>query len=660
MFLKTEWKNKHRAWKIIVADNGSTDGTRKLVEQVKSEHNDHVEYFFIKEPGRGNALKEVVRCFESLIYLYLDADIPIPPNELPLLLKPLETNNADLAIGKRIGNRPFKRRVLTKGLKLINYILFGLDIFDSQCGIKGFNRAAKKIFLYTCEESGYFLDTEFLVQATRNNIRLTEIPIHWIEQRYLHRTSKVRLLHDSLKAFRALKGLTYRLYPNIIKSLVLFLVTGLTMVTLFYIHAKNVALPIGYPVSEQVPYFTEKVIIFAVLFSLSFILVALSSRFIKKMPKNLVISIVLFIFIIISTIAITTPPTRSQDIYWNLLLAKGFSEYGLNPYQTTPAALEHHPWAIPVQAWKDFSMTHGPLWTILLSMVAITNSLPLAITILKLTYFVMIVMSGIILWHLTYFHKFSDEKRGQLLILLAWNPFIIQNVLIDLHSDIFILVSIIISYWFFIKEKYVSSVIPIIIGGFIKYVSWLLIPLIIFRYFKKHGLKKTVYFTIALVGLGAILGIILYSPFGLSFKTLSGISRHSEYVNLFFSFPTILLFKPFGWHNIYFFGLILGLLILSLCAKKREWLFAYTFPYIGIFLFTTPWFQPWYALWILPLISLYVSPLTLTVISVSLILIHHVMPVFILAPLVGTLAVSLYLGKKSLNPWLLHNKKEVK
>jgi glycosyltransferase involved in cell wall biosynthesis len=208
-FLANHWENTNSNWKIIIADNGSRDNTKEIAKKIIAAHPQKIEYFFVAQPGRGQILKKLVQNIDTNFYMYIDSDIPLELSGIADMLQPLKDGSADIVVGQRFGPRPWERKVLTFGLKIINHLIFHLPIHDSQCGIKAFNKRTKNILSNNCRENGWFLDTEFLVKAKDAGFKVMEIPIQWIEQRYPGRTSKVRIL-DIYKGLVAMKNIYFK------------------------------------------------------------------------------------------------------------------------------------------------------------------------------------------------------------------------------------------------------------------------------------------------------------------------------------------------------------------------------------------------------------------------------------------------------------------
>lgn len=90
------------AWRLLVADNGSTDNTREIVLRMEEEL-DRIDLMTVAERGKGNAIREAwMREADAFdIFLFCDADLSADPEDLPALLSPLLSEKVDLAIGSR-------------------------------------------------------------------------------------------------------------------------------------------------------------------------------------------------------------------------------------------------------------------------------------------------------------------------------------------------------------------------------------------------------------------------------------------------------------------------------------------------------------------------------------------------------------------------------
>ena len=165
--------------RVIVCDDGSKDMTSVIAKELGATVVRHEE-----NRGKGEALRTLYKEIAELnpdIIITVDGDGQHDPHEIPMLVKPIEAGESDVVIGSRYvdGGRmdaPFYRKF---GLRVINFLykkVAGLQVKDTQCGFRAYSRKAFE-FLMQGDEKGYGIEGEQLVLASRNGIRLTEVPI---------------------------------------------------------------------------------------------------------------------------------------------------------------------------------------------------------------------------------------------------------------------------------------------------------------------------------------------------------------------------------------------------------------------------------------------------------------------------------------------------
>lgn len=371
------------------------------------------------------------------------------------------------------------------------------------------------------------------------------------------------------------------------------------------------------------------------LFSLSLTLLWIAVKYLPLdvLSARALIFAVLVVFLGTSLTAILTHPTHSQDIYHDLLLAKAFSRYGYNPYEAVPAYFETDPWARPIRVWKDFPMVYGPLWTLLLSGIAALG-LSLAFTLITVKAVLFLTLTGAtwLFWKIMAYHGLSLPARIAPLMMVLWNPFVIQTVFVDAHADVLVLLSIVASYFFLQRERYIESSLALFTGALVKYVPLLLLPVPLFYLLKARKTKSDKLFSLILVGvIGAGLGVLSYIPFGgISPERMAGLKLQLTTVGVL---PLALPGTAFLWWlfdldiiSLNLFGVLGGVCALGFSLWRGKPLESYSVPYLVYFIFGTPWFQPWYMLWTFPLLLL-LWPVGMTAaVSIALMLMHEVIP----------------------------------
>ena len=178
---------KHQTYssEIIIVSDGSTDDTVAISEQHKLLFNNIkvIEYF--PNRGKGYAVKTGMLNAKGKYRLFMDADYAVPIDYVQTFLS-LINHNYDLVIGSRglrqsqvESHQPFIRESLAKIFGIVQRIILGLPILDTQCGFKLFTKeSAEKLFPLTTFNCAYF-DAELLYIAYKSNMQIGEIAVRW-------------------------------------------------------------------------------------------------------------------------------------------------------------------------------------------------------------------------------------------------------------------------------------------------------------------------------------------------------------------------------------------------------------------------------------------------------------------------------------------------
>ena len=197
-------------WRIIIADNGSTDSTKQLCIDLSSDLS-NVDYIYLKQRGRGRALKKAWLGSEADIMCYMDVDLSTDLVALPHLVSVLETGEYDLCIGSRLGSkstvigRKLKRELISRIYNLMIRMLFCTRFQDAQCGFKAVSKNAAGGLVPFVKDNAWFFDTELLILAEKNGYRIKELPVIWTDDP----DSKVRILKTALEDLKGLARLRF-------------------------------------------------------------------------------------------------------------------------------------------------------------------------------------------------------------------------------------------------------------------------------------------------------------------------------------------------------------------------------------------------------------------------------------------------------------------
>jgi len=174
-----------KPWELIIADDGSTDDTVKIVNDLGFVN---LRVLIAeKNGGKGNAVQRGMLAAKGKYVLFADADNSTPIEEVNAFIKALDEDNYDVAVGSRatvgseVANKSLFRKTLSNGLRLIVRYLLRIKVNDTQCGFKMYrNDAAKR--LHTVQTiMGFSFDLEVLYLSFKVGYRVTELPVSWID-----------------------------------------------------------------------------------------------------------------------------------------------------------------------------------------------------------------------------------------------------------------------------------------------------------------------------------------------------------------------------------------------------------------------------------------------------------------------------------------------
>lgn len=203
---------------IVVVDGIKIDNSYKIAKKLKLKN---LKVFGYKQNhGKGYAVRFGMAKTTGDYVAFIDAGMEIDPNGISMILEHMEWYNADIIVGSKRHpasqvNYPFDRKIISFGGHLIARYLLGINIYDTQAGLKIFKRQVLTKVLPRLLIKNYAFDLEILSVANHlgyKNIYEAPIKLTYDFKSLTHANGfKVvyQCLIDALAVFYRLKILHY-------------------------------------------------------------------------------------------------------------------------------------------------------------------------------------------------------------------------------------------------------------------------------------------------------------------------------------------------------------------------------------------------------------------------------------------------------------------
>ena len=202
------------SWRIVVADNASTDRTLEVAQELTQRFPD-VTVVHLPQKGRGRALRKAWLESDADAMCYMDVDLSTDLSCLLPLAKAVLDEGYDVATGSRMTRgsqieRSWRREITSRGLIFLIKVAFLSKLSDTQCGFKAITRRAAHELLPRVENEEWFFDTELLLLAEKGGYRVKDVPVRWVEDP----DSRVNVLKTVLEDLRGLLRMRFRRIPR--------------------------------------------------------------------------------------------------------------------------------------------------------------------------------------------------------------------------------------------------------------------------------------------------------------------------------------------------------------------------------------------------------------------------------------------------------------
>jgi len=173
------------SWVVTIVDNASTDATWGIACRLATQL-DHVYALHLDQKGRGRALRAAWASSPATVVAYMDVDLSTDLDALLPVVAPLVSGHSDVAIGTRLAPganvvRGPRREMISRGYNLLLKTALRSGFSDAQCGFKAVRADVARTLLPMIEDEGWFFDTELLVVAEHNGLRIHEVPVDWTD-----------------------------------------------------------------------------------------------------------------------------------------------------------------------------------------------------------------------------------------------------------------------------------------------------------------------------------------------------------------------------------------------------------------------------------------------------------------------------------------------
>jgi glycosyltransferase involved in cell wall biosynthesis len=192
------------SYEIIVAEDGSTDGTEAIVADL-AKGNCHIS--LLHSPlrlGKGEAIKRALRLAKGNVIVFMDVDLATNLDSLMQIVR-LTQLHRGMTIGSRHVEGSKVQRSVSRTSFSLTYNLFVRILFldgvhDHQCGFKAMNHEVAEVLVDRSKSDGFFFDTEIILWCKKLGFPVMEVGVEWVETRK-KKESKVKLLPDAKRLF---------------------------------------------------------------------------------------------------------------------------------------------------------------------------------------------------------------------------------------------------------------------------------------------------------------------------------------------------------------------------------------------------------------------------------------------------------------------------
>ncbi|MEK9170189.1 MAG: polyprenol monophosphomannose synthase [Patescibacteria group bacterium] len=193
-------------FELIVVDDNSKDKTRPIVRELQKINPRITLIERDNERGLATALVRGYNASQGQYLGAMDADLAHNPEYLPKMIGLLDSNKADFIIGSRYAKgatftgKPLLNKIASLSGQFLIKIILGLNVKDTSNNYRIFKKEIWEKIKNQLHPDGNIMLTEIVYRAYKNNFRIAEIPISYIERRA--GKSKLSVFKETVKFFK--------------------------------------------------------------------------------------------------------------------------------------------------------------------------------------------------------------------------------------------------------------------------------------------------------------------------------------------------------------------------------------------------------------------------------------------------------------------------
>ena len=182
-WVKRVMEQNHFSYEIIMVDDGSTDDSWNVIQQLRNKNPYIKGVKFQRNYGKSAALNEGFKAASGNVVITMDADLQDSPEELPALYNMIVNEGYDLVSGwKKLRHDPISKTLPSKFFNKVTSMTSGIKLHDFNCGLKAYRNDVIK----TIEVQGEMHRYIPVIAKWAGFTKITEKVVQHRERKYGH------------------------------------------------------------------------------------------------------------------------------------------------------------------------------------------------------------------------------------------------------------------------------------------------------------------------------------------------------------------------------------------------------------------------------------------------------------------------------------------